>query len=238
MAGFCPQCGAALADDARFCAKCGRSIGAPTPMSFSEKYAQAEAVPPSAPVPIPQAQSSSPYRVALGLILIAIVVAVALVNMGDHGTPPQGGQTEPTPTPPAAPPVAAWPDAYQAGVCAASTIIVGMVDHFSALERAANAIDFASVSSESASIAEEAKQAQDALVGVPSWAPGNDLVRQLNAVTANVRKAANEYQLGVSTLDPSLIEAGTTLMTRATGQMDQATVDLTSLHAEYGFSCP
>lgn len=238
MAGFCPQCGSAVADDARFCAKCGRAVGAAAPMSFSEKYAQAEAVPPPAPVPVPQGQSSSPYRVALGLILIAIVVAVALVNMGDHGTPATEGQIEPTPTPPPAAPAAAWPDDYQAGVCAAGTIIVGLADHYSALQRAAEALDLASVSAESASIADEARQAQDALAGVPSWGPGNDLVRQLNAAASNIRKAANMYQIGVAALDPSEIEAGTTVMNRANGQVEKATSDLTTLSVEYGFSCP
>jgi hypothetical protein len=134
--------------------------------------------------------------------------------------------------------VAPWPALYQSQVCAALTALSGSASHFSALSRAAAAMDLATVTSESAAIAAASKKAQDDLVGVPSWAPGTDLLRQLNAAVANYRKAANEFQLGVSGLDASLVSAGVTLMSRGNGQTKKATADLTSLHDNYGFGCP
>jgi hypothetical protein len=100
------------------------------------------------------------------------------------------------------------------------------------------AADLKTVVTEASALADVAKTAQDDLVNVPSWPPGAGALRELNAAVANLRKATNEYQLGVSGLDAALVKDANTLMTRANSQVKAATSDFSQLRDAYGFSCP
>lgn len=131
-----------------------------------------------------------------------------------------------------------WPDAFGTLTCDALSQLVQTASHLSELSSAAGAMDFATITSESKAIADHMKTAQSDLTAVPTWTPGAPLLRQLTAAVANLRKAANEYQLGISSVDAALITDGTTLVGRATGQINQATVELGKLSDRYSFSCP
>lgn len=175
--------------------------------------------------------------IVAGVLLTALVAACGDVPsiVAPAATAASAAPAAPVAT---AAPVAAWPADYQTYVCEALNTLVSSQSHLSAMSRAADALDLATVGSEAAAVADLAKQAQDDLVNVPSWSPGADLLRQMNAATANLRKAANEYQLGLSENDASLIKDGTALMTTATGQLGHAATDITTLQSDYGFSCP
>jgi hypothetical protein len=133
---------------------------------------------------------------------------------------------------------ALWPADYQTGVCGALTAIASSSTDQNALTRAGAALDFKTVATEAAALADIDKTAQDDMVNVPTWAPGAELVRELTAALANMRKAENEYELGVPTLNASLIKDASTLIGRASGQINAATSAFSQLRDAYGFSCP
>jgi hypothetical protein len=133
---------------------------------------------------------------------------------------------------------APWPEAFGTYTCDAMSQLVQTASHLSELSSAASAMDFATITSESKTIADLMKTAQTDLTAVPTWTPGAPLLKQLNAAVANLRKAANEYQLGISSVDASLITDGTSLVDRASGQINQATIALGALRDRYSFSCP
>ena len=159
------------------------------------------------------------------------------------GHPSGSASDTPAPVVTIAPPApivtsAPWPEAFGTQTCDAMSQLVRTASHLSELSSAAGAMDFATITSESKAIADLMKTAQTDLNGVPTWTPGAPLLKQLAAAVANLRKAANEYQLGISSVDAALITDGTTLIDRASGQINQATVELGKLSDKYGFACP
>jgi hypothetical protein len=180
-----------------------------------------------------------------GWFLIIVLVIGTPFWLWDTLTGHPAGSSSATPAPvtTVAPPTpvvtaAPWPEAFGTLTCDALSQIVQTTSHLSELSNAAGAMDFATITSESKAIADLMKTAQSDLTAAPVWTPAVPLLKQLTPAVANLRKAANEYQLGVSSANATLINDGTTLIGRATGQINQATVELAKIRDKYGFGCP
>jgi hypothetical protein len=77
-----------------------------------------------------------------------------------------------------------------------------------------------------------------ALNRAPSeWEPGAPLVRELRAIIANLSAAASDYRRGAAAENAALIDAGNTLVGRATAQIASAADALASLKTDWGMSC-
>ncbi len=98
---FCPKCGSQVPDGAKFCGKCGHTMG-PRPAGSASPVGTAPA-PTPAPQPAATSSVGSEGVKVIG-ILVAIVVAVALlvvVNPLGCGRAQTEGETAPTPAAPA-----------------------------------------------------------------------------------------------------------------------------------------
>ncbi len=78
MSNFCRSCGTQLAEDAKFCASCGATVGAaPTPPPFAPPPAAPQYAPPPPPY-YPQQQKPNVWPWIAAALALLIVVAIAV----------------------------------------------------------------------------------------------------------------------------------------------------------------
>jgi hypothetical protein len=133
---------------------------------------------------------------------------------------------------------ATWSPDFQTLVCDAEHQLVSTGSHWASISQAAAADDLTTIDSESGTISQMTKTAQDDLAVAPAWAPATELLHALDSAAADYRKAANDFKLGVENLDASMLSAGATAEEQGNEQVNRSATDIVDLAATTGFACP
>jgi hypothetical protein len=206
---------------------------------------------------------STQDRVFAGFVGLIAVLVVAIATTGRPAAPAgiaSAATAEPTDTIGAAPtaiavtdapivaptaasvtdePVVAmtWPEFWNLDFCYAIDQIGDANGHIIEGADRGTSFDYDGAVEEAEQAAQDAREAQDALVVAGQWAPAHSVVVYLSSAADELEKAANLLKLGVQLIDSSMIEKAVKHQEKATYQINRAAPASVILAAKYGAPC-